>query len=69
MCHKPEKLSFDLFDFDDRQFLTMTDGFVITFAAFHLESQFLVTALVRDDVGNDARTRKQSAHPPSVCRR
>jgi len=51
MCHKPEKLTFDLFDFDDRQFLTMPDGFVITFAAFHLESQFLLAANVFDDIG------------------
>src|SRR5271169_6828660 len=35
MCHKPEKLTFDLLDFDDRQFLTMPDGFVITLTAFH----------------------------------
>jgi hypothetical protein len=53
MCHKPEKLTFDFFDFDDRQFLTVTDGFVITFAALHLESQFLVATFVFDHVGND----------------
>ena len=34
----------------------MADSLVITFAAFHLESQFLFAALVFDDIRHDRRT-------------
>jgi len=54
MCHKI--LSVDCGDFDDRQFLTMTDGLVITLAALHLERQLVLAALVFDDVRSDSRT-------------
>jgi len=46
------KLNF--FDFNDRQFLAVADGFMITLAAFHLESELLVAALMFHHVGNDA---------------
>ena len=48
---------FDFFDFHDRQFLAVADGFMITLAAFHLESEFLLAALVLHHVGNDAGAR------------
>ena len=53
MCHKV--LSVDRRDFHHSQFLTMTDGLVITFAAFHLEREFLFAALVLDDIRHDGR--------------
>jgi hypothetical protein len=62
MCHKfffreaaggPVPASdFDFFDFDDRQFLTVPDGLMIAFAAFHLERELLFAPLVFHDVGN-----------------
>ena len=33
----------------------MADGLVITFAAFHLESEFLLAAFVGDDIRHDGR--------------
>ncbi len=46
----------------------MTDGLVITFAAFHLERQLLLAALVRDDIGHDARARNgRRAHREFVA--
>ena len=33
----------------------MADGLVITLAAFHLESEFLLAALVLDDIRHDGR--------------
>src|SRR5437870_8586170 len=38
--------SLDLFDFHDRQLLTMTDGLVVAFAPFHLERDLLRAAPV-----------------------
>jgi hypothetical protein len=55
MCHKPEKLTDNSLDFDDRQFLAVSDGFVITLAAFHLEREFFVAANVFDHIGLDRR--------------
>ena len=69
MCHKPEKLTVNSLDFDDRQFLTMSDGFVITLAAFHLEREFLLAADVFDHVGLDASRRSRWACPRRACRR
>ena len=64
---EPES-KFDLFDLDDRQFLTMADGLVITLAAFHLEREFFLAALVRDHVGDDARARNgRRAHRDFVA--
>jgi len=57
MCHKFSfrRLGcFDFFDFNDRQLLAVPDGLVITFAALHLESELLFTALMFHDVGDDA---------------
>jgi hypothetical protein len=51
MCHKI--LSFDSGDFDNRQFLTMADGLMIAFAAFHLESELLFSADVLDHVSGN----------------
>ena len=53
MCHKI--LSVDRRDFHHGQFLTMADGLVITLAAFHLEREFFLAALVLDDIGHNAR--------------
>jgi hypothetical protein len=57
MCHKPmiRLLSLDFFDFHHGQLLSVADGFVIAFAAFHLESDFLLAADVLDDVSHDGR--------------
>ena len=53
MCHKI--LSVDCRDLHHGQFLTMADGLVITLAAFHLEREFLLAALVLDDIRHDGR--------------
>ena len=46
----------------------MADGFVITFAAFHLEREFFLAALVFDHVGDDARARNgRCAHRKFVA--
>ena len=34
----------------------MADGFVVTLAAFHLEREFVLAALVLDHIGHDAPT-------------
>jgi len=35
----------------------MADGFVIAFAAFHLERELVLAALVLDDIRRDGRAR------------
>src|SRR4030095_6502454 len=46
--------SFDFLNFDDRQLLTMPDGFVVAFAPFHLEGDLLRAAPVFHHIHNDA---------------
>jgi hypothetical protein len=53
MCHK--MLSVDRRDLYHSQFLAMADGLVITLAAFHLEREFFLAALVLDNICHDGR--------------
>ena len=46
-------LGSDFFDLDHRQFLPMSDGFVIAFAALHLKGNLLIAANVFDHIRND----------------
>jgi hypothetical protein len=64
MCHKPEfLLTDDFFDFDNGQFLTVTNALVIAFAAFHLESELLLAANVFHHIGKDGCTgNRRCAH-------
>ena len=55
LCLKTGKSGVNGGDFHHSQFLTMADGLVITLAAFHLKSEFLVAALVFHDIRHDGR--------------
>jgi hypothetical protein len=48
-------LNFDFLDLYHGEFLSVTDGFVIAFAAFHFERDFFLAANVLDDIGQHTR--------------